>query len=286
MKRAIQITAGTIVWLAWMCSAAAQQKRVVQACERTYQRGVKLERAGLLVKAHEAMDTCATAVCGEFLRHQCAMGRDRIAQDTPSVVPIVTDDNGDTITDVEVAMDGELVSSMIDGLAIHIDPGPHEFTFTRGKTVIGTQKIVAVQGKRNQPVAVALHKAKPVPQMSDPKPEPAKVPEAALAEVPDAAPKRGSYLGSYILLGTGALALTGYGLLTYWGRQDNDALAQCTPNCLQSSVDHINDLYLAANISLGVGVAAVLTGGWLWWRNHSRMSVSVGPTYASVGGVF
>ena len=283
----MQIVVGTIVLLTWMRTGAAQQRRVVQACERTYQRGVKLERANRLVEAHEALQTCATAVCGEFLHHQCAAGRDRIAADTPSIVPLVTDDAGTTITDVEVALDGEVVTSMIDGLAIHVDPGPHELTFKRNGALIGTQKVVAVQGRRNQPVAIQLHTPKPVPALAEPQPAPPKVPEAALSELPaPATPKRGSYLGSYVLLGTGVAALAGYGMLTAWGSSDNDQLAKCTPNCLQSSVDHIHDLYLAANISLGVGVAAVLTGGWWWWRTHSRMSVSVGPTYASIGGVF
>jgi hypothetical protein len=280
------VVAIAIVFVAWP-AAAQRSRRVMQACERTYQRAVKLERAGRLVQAHEAMETCATSVCGEFLHHQCAAGRDRIAADTPSIVPIVTGDDGATITDVEVAMDGETITSMIDGLAIHVDPGPHEITFTRRGEVIATQKIVAMQGKRNQPIAVQLHTPKPVPALAQPQLAAPQVPVAVLSEVPEQpAPKRGSYLGSYVLLGSGALALAGYGVLTYWGSSDNDQLAKCTPNCLQSSVDHIHDLYLAANISLGVGVAAALTGGWLWWRTHSRVSVQVGPTYASVGGVF
>ena len=87
-------------------------------------------------------------------------------------------------------------------------------------------------------------------------------------------------------MGSGLAAIAGYGVLTVWGRGDNDQLAKCTPNCPQASVDHIHNLYLAADISLGVGVAAVLTGGWLWWRNYRHVNVSVGPTYASIGGAF
>jgi hypothetical protein len=288
MARAFQLLA--ILAVSWPRTPFARQpsRRVLQACERTYQRGVKLERAGKLIEAHKAMETCATGVCGDFIAHQCAAGRDRLRSDTPSLVPIVTDEDGETVTDVEVTMDEQVLVSAIDGRAVRVDPGMHELVFMRAGTIIATQKIVAIQGRRNQPVAVQLQRDKPaVPTLKAESPAPqSKLPEAALAEVPEEKPKRGSYLGSYLVMGSGLAAIAGYGVLTYWGRGDNDQLAKCTPNCLQSSVDHIHDLYLAADISLGVGIAAVLTGGWMWWRNYSRMSVSVGPTYASIGGAF
>lgn len=289
--RALQVLA--IVALSWPRASFAEQpsRRVLQACERTYQRGVKLERAGKLLEAQKALETCASDVCGDFLAHQCSAGRDRLMSDTPSVVPVVTDDDGGAVTDVEVTMDDQILVKAIDGHAVRVDPGVHEFVFMRAGTIIGTQKIVAIQGKRNQPVPMHLRRAAK-PEVPALKQEPAaapaatKVPELALTEVPPAKPRRGSYLTSYLVMGTGVAAITGYGLLTYWGRGDNDQLAKCTPNCLQSSVDHIHDLYLAADISLGVGVAAVLTGGWLWWRNYTHVNVSLGPTYASIGGAF
>ncbi len=62
------------------------------------------------------------------------------------------------------------------------------------------------------------------------------------------------------LLGTlGIAGLGGAGLLTYWGRKDNEQLARCAPDCSQGSVDHIKKLYLAADVSLGVGAAALAT---------------------------
>jgi len=286
--RGLQIVA--MVALSWPRASYAGQptRRVLQACERTYRRGVKLERAGKLLDAHKAMETCATDVCGDFVAHQCSAGRDRLLADTPSLVPVVTDEDGGPITDVEVILDDHVLASAIDGRAVRVDPGMHELVFLRAGTIIGAQKIVAIQGKRNQPVAMQLHRAKPeVPELNpEAPPTETKLPEAALREVPESAPKRGSYLTSYLVMGSGLFAIAGYGVLTYWGRGDNDELAKCTPNCLQSSVDHIHDLYLAADISLGIGVAAVLTGGWLFWRNHSRTRVSVGPAYASIGGAF
>jgi hypothetical protein len=49
-----------------------------------------------------------------------------------------------------------------------------------------------------------------------------------------------------------------------WGRKDNEQLAQCAPYCAPESVDHVRKVYLAADISLGVGIAALGTAAtWL-----------------------
>jgi hypothetical protein len=64
----------------------------------------------------------------------------------------------------------------------------------------------------------------------------------------------------------GGLGLAGIGsaaVLTYWGRRDNELLRECSPNCSQASVNHIRQLYLAANISAGVGAAALATWAYL-----------------------
>ena len=77
-----------------------------------------------------------------------------------------------------------------------------------------------------------------------------------------------SHALSYALAGTGVAGLAGFGLLTYWGRKDNDLLGGCTPNCAQSSEDHIKRLYLMADVSLGLGVAALV--GAYWALAHAR----------------
>jgi hypothetical protein len=56
----------------------------------------------------------------------------------------------------------------------------------------------------------------------------------------------------------GAASLTAFGLLTYWGRQDDQLLVRdCSPDCKPESIDHVRNLYLGAKISLGVGLAAL-----------------------------
>jgi hypothetical protein len=64
-------------------------------------------------------------------------------------------------------------------------------------------------------------------------------------------------------LGVGALA-------TYWGKTDNDSLAHCAPNCDAGSLNHISRLYVTADISFGIGAAALGVSTFLFATFHSK----------------
>jgi hypothetical protein len=99
---------------------------------------------------------------------------------------------------------------------------------------------------------------------------------ATVAEAPPSGPSNN--LGPYLLGGVGAAGIAGYALLTYWGRKDNDKLAECSPGCMPASVDHIKKLYMFANVSLGVGAAALVGAGtWLYLKSRSSQEVAARP---------
>jgi len=62
-----------------------------------------------------------------------------------------------------------------------------------------------------------------------------------------AAPRRGTLCPRR----RGLASLGAGGLLFYWGRKDNSLLTGCSPNCPQSSVDHVRKIYLASDRSAG-----------------------------------
>src|SRR5262249_41347971 len=107
-------------------------------------------------EAKELLLACAKPACGTFLSQKCAAKYMQLDADIPSIVPLVTDDTGMPRVDVQVAMDGELLVSKLDGVALPVDPGMHEFSFSSNNNVFATQKILVIQGQRNRPVAVAL----------------------------------------------------------------------------------------------------------------------------------
>jgi hypothetical protein len=268
-----------------------------QSCALAYKSAVKAQQASRLQEAQKWFAACSKPTCGTLIQRECLLSYDQTVADIPTIIPVVTNVTGEPVLDVKVTMDGVLLTSKIDGRALPVDPGLHEFTFT---TAAGsaTQKVVILQGQRNRPIAMS--QALPSQPQKTGKPHVAMAPVAApnapvldvtAAEPPpfQQQPYRDSFapdesssvttrpsnrpLGTYIATGIGLLGVGSYALLTYWGRKDNDMLAQCKPDCMQSSVDHVRKVYLAANISLGVGVAALGTATWLYFRSRdSRKS--------------
>lgn len=115
-------------------------------------------------------------------------------------------------------------------------------------------------------------KARPLATRTQPRPEePPALIETPSAPPPDApqAPARSRVL-TYTVGGVGVAGLAAGGLLTYWGRVDNDRLAQCSPTCPSGAVDHVRHLYLGANIAFGVGVAALAAATWIYFRDGSH----------------
>jgi hypothetical protein len=190
-----------------------------------------------------------------------------------------------------------------------VTPGVHEFSFSArvgpwpGRDVSTTQTISIDKGQRG-PIAVALPSADPpedegvkgtwppAPTEIETPVEATKAPDKPL---PDAPPREaeptvtrsgGPSAFAYVLGGVGALGLGAGALLTYWGKTDNAALAQCTPNCQPSSVEHIRGLYLAADLSFGAGAAAVGVSTLLFATSHFDVRPVRSGAVASVGGGF
>ena len=325
---------------------AAKAKSQRKVCAATYKSALQLEQSARLRQAKELLLSCAKATCGATIKQRCLSRYQQLDADIPSVVPLVSDENGDPRTDVQVTIDNELLTSRLDGRALPVDPGVHEFSFTVDGAVLATQKIMIVQGQRNRPISIALQKDKrgkraailssaPATSAIDAKaaldknaiekqdlekPERAETPPRVekKASAEKSAPEKtesdtdstepppvetkskgGPGVVPYVLGSVGIVGLGAGAMLTYWGRKDNDALAQCAPDCQQGSVDHIRKMYLASDIALGLGGAALATG-LIWYiasppskeksRSEASYHFDVQPTpnggFASVSGRF
>ena len=137
------------------------------ACAAAYTQAEEKAKAAHLREAKDLLSKCARATCGTFLHQECTTLYTQLDADVPSVVPLVTDDSGLPHDVVEVRMDGELLTSQLDGHALQVDPGKHEFSFSSGGTVFSVQKVMIVQGQRNRPIAVKLHTGKKKADASD-----------------------------------------------------------------------------------------------------------------------
>jgi hypothetical protein len=248
----------------------------------------------------------------------CTALHARLEGDIPSVVPVVTDASGapQAVKEatIEVKIDGESLTSKVDGQAILVNPGSHEFTFSTGNRVFSTQTVAIVQGQRNRTIAARLRPSGKKLAAADPAvAEKAATSEAAEAkevepratrqsDVPGVESEGGASFSAYAFGVVGLLGVGSAGLLTYWGRKDNHELMQtCGTDCNPASVHHIRMLYLASDVALGVGAVALVASTWLFLRSGgseekepprvARVKVfDVHPTssgaFATVGGVF
>ena len=286
-----------------LSAAPARSERLSdeRACITAFRKAKEHESSGKLQEAKDLLMSCAQAPCGSFLRQQCSSKYNQLESDTPSVVLIVTDASGAPRADVQVRMDGEVFVQQLDGRALTVDPGMHEFTFAADGVVFATQKIMIVQGQRNRFITALMRSGggkqkrmvaqpeRPAPAGApakkgarpEPEPEeatPAATP-AAVAALADTGPgvdtskaDEGKKSGSVIpyLLGGVGLASIGTGaLLTYWGRKDNQNLKACSPMCDPSAPNHIKKLYLGSDIALGAGVALLGAAYWVYVVTHS-----------------
>jgi hypothetical protein len=109
----------------------------------------------------------------------------------------------------------------------------------------------------------------------------------------------GSRVAPYVAGGLGLAGVGGFALLSYWATTDNNLLLRCSPDCSQASVDHVRDLYIAADVSLGAGIVGLGAATWMFLAaepvkhaqpNPSGYVVDVKPSrsgmFATVSGTF
>ena len=139
----------------------AEQHDANKICVDSFNTAKERRESGHLIEAREFLSKCARKTCTDFLQQECTTLYTQLEADVPTVVPVVTDDTGAPHALAEVRMDGELLTSKIDGHALQVDPGKHEFSFGTEAGVFATLKAMIVQGP-TQPshLGVAALKAK------------------------------------------------------------------------------------------------------------------------------
>jgi hypothetical protein len=276
-------------------STAAKGSAPARACTSAYTSAQEHQRSGQAREARELFLQCARATCGG-LQRKCAAGAERVRSELALIVLSVTDDAGAPLVDVQVKIDEQPLTARLDGRELAVEPGDHALSFTArvgrwpGREVSTTRTVTIAQGQR-VPVAVTM----PSPDAGEPQETaaassaPARAADAAEEESkksddkpagepsspahdapPASATGGGPSAFTWVLGGVGLLGLGAGALLTYWGKTDNDALSACSPSCQPSSVDHIRRLYIGADVSFGVGGAALGVAALLFATTRSH----------------
>jgi hypothetical protein len=277
-------------------SSDPQRPKEQRSCASAYEREQELERSAQLRLAREVVLTCARSACGNFLLRQCSTKYNQLESEIPTVIFVARDGDAESLVDVQVTVDGELLTSKLDGRPLPIDPGLHDFSFKTNNGAAAVQRMLIVQGQHNRTIAVSLRApekrsqkvavfppAPPQPETKTSPSKPASDPSPEIAKAtPDTRPENGSSGGTrvapYVAGGLGLAGVGGFAVLFSWAMTDNEKLLRCSPDCAQASVDRVRNLYIAADVSLGAGIIGLGAAAWMFLAADPATRAQPGPS--------
>ena len=237
----------------WAGSAAAEEDLGEQAeCVRAYEAAQERRAANDLIQARDELKVCLQDHCRDFIRSACSQWFEEVEATLPSVVFNVKRAGRD-VSEIKVWNGDSLLAETLTGQSVELNPGKYVFRFEAAGSPEVSREILLRAGELNRVVAVELEGVAPKPA---PKPEP---PPRAAATRPLVLP--------IALFATGAFALGSFATFGAIGlSQESDLEQRCAPACDQAELDSVRTKYLIADVSLGVGVVALIAGGYFLFR--------------------
>jgi hypothetical protein len=245
------------------------QAHAQDVCTPAYERAQELRLEGDLLGARKELLQCSQTTCAEFMQQDCARWLAEVEAAQPSIVLRARDGAGRYLTKVRVNVDGKLLTTELDGRAVPLNPGKHQLQLeTEGHTPLQLELFLA-EGQRGEPVEVKFESTAPPPAAS-----PTKAPAGASGR---------SLAPAYVLGSLGVVGLAGFAIFAVSGSNAEADLrnAPCarTKTCQPSDTDPVERKYLFADISLGVGVAALGVATYLFLSQPSEEAPA--PTSAA-----
>ena len=246
-------------------TARADEK---QQCVAASEKAQQLRNAGKLSDARDQLLLCGRVECPKLVQQDCTEWMREVLAILPTVVPGAKDRSGKDLVQVNVSIDGKLVTRTLDGKAIPIDPGVHTFRFDAKQGTPVEEQLVIRQGEKNRILTVTMG----APE------EPADTTQPVATKPMERA---GSPpIAAYVTGGVGLVALGAALYLALDANADARNLREtCAPRCEQSAVDDVENRQLIAGVTAGLGGAALIAGAVLYFT-HDRGAASTASRLA------
>jgi len=230
----------------------------------------RLQRDRQVRAARDTLVKCSRPVCPPLVRQECSTMFAEIDRAIPTVVLEARDAEGRDIADARVSIGARTLSERLDGRAVEIDPGEHVFRFERPGAAPVETRVIVREGDKGRRVGVTF---------------------PPTAEQP-AEMHRDVHPLFWVAGGVGVVGLGLFGALGIAGlsaRADLDDRG-CKPSCPGEEVDRPRNLFIGADISLAIGVAALVAAPIVYFtspmspRNPAPDAAWVGVDWARRGG--
>jgi hypothetical protein len=152
---------GLVLTLACALATAPAVARAqdTSQCIAASEQSLALRKAGKLHDAIQVLRTCASESCIADIRTVCQQRILETSNAMPSIIFAARDGKGNDLAAVKVTVDGSPFAEKLDGTALAIDPGAHDFTFeTEGQPAV-TQHLVIREGEKGRRDAVVVGSA-------------------------------------------------------------------------------------------------------------------------------
>ncbi len=263
----VLLTAATMLALLPQVSRANADEK--QACVSASEKAQQLRSAGKLGEARDQLNICGRPECPKLVQQDCTQWMSELLASLPSVVPGAKDRKGRDILDVRVTVDGKVVTEVLDGKAIVLDPGVHAFLFESKGLPPLKEQVVVKPGEKNRIVTVTFA----TPEDATP---PSGAPNGGAGAASGGSGESSPPIAAYVLGGVGIAAL---GAALYFdlaaSGDAHDLRSGCSPNCAQSDVDDVKTKYTIAGVTAGIGGALLVTGIVLFFV-HGKGSSKTG----------
>lgn len=252
-----------------LVAGTARAEPTKDDCADANESAQALRASGRLREATGKLAVCVDRACPALVRKDCIERLDEVQRALPTVVFAVRGARGDDLEAVAVKIDGTLLTSVLGGGAIPVDPGAHRFTFESLGFRPFQQEVLVQEGEKGRTVAVVL-------QASD---------EARVED-----PNRGRNVRRWIGLSGAVGGLVGLGIggaLGLVAKSQFDSAAQESGARQHDDSVKAVDTGNVATVFVVAGSVLMVGGAVLWLTTPAPSTrVALGPTQVSLAGTF
>jgi hypothetical protein len=246
--------------LAWGNPALAIEK---VACVEAAEAGQRLRKQGQLVEARDRLLVCANPDCPDVVSQDCTGWLGEVQRSLSSVSVKAHAARGEPLSDVAVFLDGAELPERAPTAMIDVDPGDHVLRCERAGFKPTELHMRLSEGERGREIECRLL---PLDQQAHEDPR-ARV-DADLFKAPPELPTTRAASVPWVVwpLGAlGAVGIAGFASFGVWGQAQQNSLRTgtmaCAPYCTPEQVSPVRTKFLIADVSLGVGIAALAAAG-------------------------